>query len=175
MSARIPPGYYCTRERADSFYSTANFRLPTRLSSASPCSISLSLSPFALLLSRVLISLSIPRVIFKFSVSLVPSLLFRRTVRPRLSFLPVQSRFFPSRSFFSLAVCSLSLSLFHTLFPSLLVSDISLYSRSPHCLVLPFFYRLFRPVTWPSLVRLRVFPRPLVTRPVVSRSGPIDA
>lgn len=45
--------------------------------------------------------------------------------------------------------CLFSLSLFHTLFPSLLVSDISLYSRSPHCLVLPFFYRLSLPVTWP--------------------------
>lgn len=41
---RIPLGYYWYPRARRFLYSTANFRLPTRLSSASPCSISLSLS-----------------------------------------------------------------------------------------------------------------------------------
>lgn len=43
MSARIPLGYYWYPRARRFLHSTANFRLPTRLSSASPCSISLSL------------------------------------------------------------------------------------------------------------------------------------
>lgn len=133
-----------TRERADSF-------IPPRISVFPLAFPRPLLVPFLSLHSRFFLvatyQSSIPHVIFKFSVSLVPSLLFRRTVRPRLSFLPVQSRFFPSRSFFSLAVCSLSLSfilysLLYLFLTFLFIPDlpIVLYRRS---------FTISLPVTWP--------------------------
>lgn len=135
-----------TRERADSF-------IPPRIS-VFPLAF-----PRPLLVPSLFLSLHSCFLVAYLSVSYSPRNL--QILRLSRSFAPLSKDrssaslvssspvAFLSFSLIFFSRCSLSLSLFHTLFPSLLVSDISLYSRSPHCLVSPFFYRLSLPVTWP--------------------------
>lgn len=136
MSARIPLGYYWYPRARRFLYSTANFRLPTRLSSASPCSISLSLHSRFFLVAYLSVFYS-PRnlQILRLSRSFAP-LSKDRSFASLVSSSPVAflsfSLIFFSRYLFSLSLSFILYSLLYLSLTFLFIPDlpIVLYRRS---------------------------------------------
>lgn len=144
MSARIPLGYYWYPRARRFLYSTANFRLPTRLSSASPCSISLSLHSCFFLVAYLSVFYS-PRnlQILRLSRSFAPRSSASLVSSSPVAFLSFSLIFF-SRYLFSLSLSFILYSLLYLSLTFLFIPDlpIVLYRRS-------FTISLSLPVTWP--------------------------